>query len=246
MFKKMLKKESYDPVSEIRSIVKAMISEFNSRNSIQDYATRRRQLNLHVIQAVAGCTLKINKKGETVAKIRKAPSTVVLSEVQESLRLLASVESRLVGNNGADTDFEIPRPSILTVAKEEKKVSKIIKDLCGPGGIANTNITADDILEIAAVGDLIRKKVGRKRLIILSGVVLAGAVGVGTYILINNKKKTDKESNEANSNDSSTDSEIDGDIDDVLDDGALVDLVDESDGLVDLVDESDAMTSLVG
>lgn len=187
------------------------------------YYQKRAELNVHIIQLCVGgemYELKGKKAGQNGFRFNKSlPTKAQVAELGEIINtFIATVENPYIqGLNGADVDdMSIPTNLILNaqVTAPEKVTNKTLREkIVGDSSYYQLQLSAIDVMNLAAIGEQARKDANFKTTIIVgaSVLVLAGAA-VGGYFIYKNYKNKDEEVAEA---EVVVDAECDVDPDDV-------------------------------
>lgn len=162
------------------------------------YNQKRVQLNQLLIEALVGCEIGENKKGETTVKFNKQlPDKMAIAKIASAVdAFVGDVENPyLLKISGADPDsMEIPVIIPGGVAEMEKVTNKTVKAAMVETVDAwyTKPLDGKDCYMIAALGEKARKDANFKKAAIVGGVILLAAIlgGVGYYFYT--KKKTEE------------------------------------------------------
>ncbi len=211
-------KKTNENLELITKRVDEIVAEYQNNGTITNYAEKRREINVAVIETAVGIEFKPAKKGGFKGHLGKKASNQDLLAIQLQLNRLFDIEANMTSGDDQDA---IPGPNYVQLSKDAK-IKDIYAGLIGNYGLINRNVGCGDVIALAAVGDTLRKKYFKRNAIIVGSIVLATVAG-GTiaYIVVKHNKKNEV----VTSNDDSTTLPEPEIID--LDDGEIVDLDDE-------------------
>lgn len=223
-------------IKDIKRMTKTEIPELinNVELGAAMYEEYRMELNRAIIQACIGGEFTQNSKGENKIKFNKSlPTTNELAEIISLMDVyvktveipyLNSID--YVGDDDYDEDMSIPNSleiasagsGIINIDKvNNKKVTNYIFGKNGYDPIMKYMLNASDIMKIAAIGVDLRKKTNRNTMIIIGGISIAVAAGIGyaLYKYNSDKNDIDKSMNDVDLDDSEIElDEVDIDLDD--------------------------------
>lgn len=222
-------------IDEIKRIVD------NPNLTEDDYLKGRIALNMAVIQALIGAEFQKPKKDGKEYRLKfngKLPNRNELAEIVtmlndfigevenpflETLYALPETDAEAEGEVSAeDDDMEIVPEGELcesnvnhipTVEKwDGKKLKNYIFGYDGKSALSRAMLTATDCIRLSAIGEEVRKKQNRNKMLIIGGVALLITGGVVAGVVIHNhNKKDDKDLDDMI--DDIDDVDVDGDID---------------------------------
>ena len=188
-----MKNYTNELIAQIKALalteIPAWLKEQKTVNE-KDYIVKRIQLNTLVVQALTGCEIKPNKKGEYKVHFNKAlPTQTQVHEIAQIMDVYVNNYESFSADD--DDDMEIPHTPIAIIEKCSNK--KLRGSILGSSSITNEFIDGIDCIAIAAMGEEARRRrnIMLASVIIGSTILVAGGVTVG--IIFYNKKKAAKE-----------------------------------------------------
>lgn len=227
-----------EQVKEIKRITTEVIPNIISIESeaqLENYNDARMQLNKVIIQACIGGEFKQNKKGDNhITFTKKLPSKKELAEIVNIIDVfmktteLPYLKDMSEFTDDAD-DIEIPNEieygpigsGIIEIEKiNNKKLTNYIFGKDGNEAIMKYILNTSDIIQLASIGEDLRKKRNRNMMLLIGGVALVLAGGVAFAVYKNNKNK-----NSCDAIDDIDIGEVDiDDIDDDIDEAPVVEI----------------------
>lgn len=190
-------------ISQIRAWATKGIPELIEKNPGMDdkeyFQKGRLCLNLLLIETLIGAefTQSDGKNGKGDYKLKfnhRLPSKSDVADISAIMgEFIKNVENPFMEQFGAadeDSNMGIPTASL----RLEKVNTKSMKDLIfGSGCTTNRMINAIDCVQLAAVGEQLRKKTIRNRVLIVGGIalVITGGTAVGMNLYKKHKDKAD-------------------------------------------------------
>lgn len=175
----------------------------------REYQCKRQELNKLIISAAFGAEIKEGDK-EKIKFNHSMPSIEELKKICDLLdNYIRLYESRIFTAED-DDDMGDPMSNNMLMVQNvsynskvsTKNVRNFISGNSGPAVILNY-LNGKDVMELAAVGQELRKKQNITKTIIIGGITIAIVAGVITGICIyNHKKKEDDEAYMDDVNDS--------------------------------------------
>lgn len=201
-------------IESIRKITTVEIPALMNGGQVDanQYMMKRLELNMSVIQFLIGGDFT-EAKGGKEWKIKfnhKLPSRSDLAEVARIMDdfvanveapFMAAVQRAATGGDNAD-DMSIPvnaalEPAHVGLPKIEKINSKKLKNYIfgydGKPAMSRLMLNAADCLEIAVMGEELRKKVNRNRMLIAGGIALLITGGAVAAVCIHKRNKKSEE-----------------------------------------------------
>ena len=239
-------------IEEFRQLCMGEVKQLTeSYPDIETYFKKgRSKINISLITLLIGCDFKAPRNENKMAKVsykyplptKKELSTIIgiLNVFIDTIEI-PYLNGMGVNNNDicddsvADEDMDIPDESEIdssfvnctyNVKFIDKINTKQMKSMVfgteGEEPITTMYLNAMDVVSIAAMGEDLRKRVNRNRLLIAGGITLAIAAGIGAGIYIYNKNKKEDDINIDGIEESDDDINIEDSLD--LDPVVMVDL----------------------
>lgn len=208
-----MSKKKTSRIESIRKITTVDIPTLMNGDQVDpnQYMMKRLELNMSVIQFLIGGDFTEAKDGKEwkIKFNHKLPSRSDLAEIARIMEdFVTNVESpfmaavqRAAGGNTGD-DMSIPQASLEPAAhvglpKIEKINAKKLKNYIfgydGKPAMSRLMLNAADCLEIAVMGEELRKKTNRNRMLIAGGIALLITGGVVAAVCIHKKSKKDED-----------------------------------------------------
>lgn len=232
----MAKKFVEERINNIRTLATKDIPAIVKGETVdcQVYNEARCVLNNHLIQALIGGEFVENKKGPEHHNIRfchALPTRQELSEIVQIMDIFTkTVEmpfmEELYASDDPDDMNIPPRNSNLSHAfagsginKIEHITAKNLKNYVfgydGQVALIEIMLSAADCMQIAAMGEDLRKRTNRNKMLIIGGIALVVTGGIAAGMYISSKKDRDGEVPEIEDNTIDNIDDIGVDVDDV-------------------------------
>ena len=163
-----------------------------------DYRVMRETLNVFIIQVVFGCTIKGQNK---VAFNRPLPTMSDLSKLHIMMKdYCDTVENPYIQQCNIKLEEDVnsnimPIETGGVIPKFDKiKKKNVVNAMIGAGAdcIMHLMFTPDQLLEMSALAEQLRRKIRRDQIIIIAGITLAvTAAAVGGYCAYKHYKNDD-------------------------------------------------------
>lgn len=208
-----MSKKKTSRIESIRKITTVDIPALMNGDQVDpnQYMMKRLELNMSVIQFLIGGDFTEAKDGKEwkIKFNHKLPSRSDLAEIARIMEdfvanvegpFMAAVQRAATGNNG--DDMAIPQASLepathIGLPKIEKINAKKLKNYIfgydGKPAMSRLMLNAADCLEIAVMGEELRKKTNRNRMLIAGGIALLITGGVVAAVCIHKKNKKDED-----------------------------------------------------
>ena len=198
-------------IEEIRNWALKAVPEKISKEGLTEqkyFNDCRLVLNIMVIQALTGAEYdpaKVGKDGKYKVSFNGAlPTTSEIAEIAEILdTYIANVEDNFLSLASVDIDDDMSIDDTPAAGREttinpiekinKKNLTNSIFGYDGQQAICKMLIDSADVIRIAALGEELRKKRNRNRMLIIGGITLlvAGAAGAGYYFYNKNHDDAD-------------------------------------------------------
>lgn len=209
-----MSKKKTSRIESIRKITTVDIPALMNGDQVDpnQYMVKRLELNMSVIQLLIGGDFTEAKDGKEwkIKFNHKLPSRSELAEIARIMEdfvanvetpFMAAVQRAASGATGND-DMSIPPQAALDptarigLPKIEKINAKKLKNYIfgydGKPAMSRLMLNAADCLEIAVMGEDLRKKTNRNRMLIAGGIALLLTGGVAAAVCIHKKNKKDE------------------------------------------------------
>ena len=238
----MSKAEVKDMINEIKNWALKAVPEKIAKENLTEqkyFNDCRLVLNIMVIQALTGAEYdpsKVGKDGKYKVSFNGAlPTTSEVAEIAEIIdAYIETVEDNFLSSVSTSPDDmsinAIPdgSPSIKLNNKVNKKnLTNIIFGYDGQQAICKMLIDSADVIRIAALGEELRKKRNRNRILIIGGITLLVAAGAGAGYYFYNKNHNDNDA---------IDTDADVNVDEIPDDPDV--RIDDETPIVEIDDET--------
>lgn len=222
MSKKKIVRERINNISTIAT--KTIPAIVNAETvDCQAYNDARLDLNNNLIQVLIGGDFVQAKKGQEEYNIKFCHALPNCQELAEILQIMdvftKTVEIPFMEELTADddaNDMDIPPKKINLsyafagsgISKIENITSKNLKNYIfgydGKNALREIMLSSIDCIQIAAMGEDLRKKTNRNKMLIIGGIALVVTGGIATAMYVNKKR-------------SDNDDVIDSEVDDIMD-----------------------------
>lgn len=190
-------------IEELKGFVMNEAPAIASRCSDYDAYLRevRVPLNYVIISLTVGGTIKTNKKGVTQLHFnRSLPNREEINEIRKTVdTFIVTVEKPFMSsmNEEQNDDMEVPlNDEKINIPKMDKATGKNFRGYVfgneGKCNISKMLLNGNDVNELAAIGEQMRKKRNLHIAMIIGGISLVAVTGGAVAgVVIHNKKKKD-------------------------------------------------------
>ena len=166
----------------------------------KDYRMARKKLNAPIIELVYGATIndaKISFNKSLLSLEELAKLHDILKDLTENIEtpFINGCNAALAADVSNNNMPIIPGATLPQFDKAKKKT--VVDGLIGggPNSLVKSMFTADQLLDMAASAEVVRKRIRRNQILIIGGIALtvtAVAVGCGVAYHCSKKKKLDE------------------------------------------------------